>query len=372
MPAISRRTCLHRLAQTLPAALVPGRPAMAEPAIPAKAELDAIAAITRAFMDKFEVPALSVAFATDAGQLFSAAYGMADKEAGEKATPAHRFRIASVAKPFTAVAIFRLVEQGQLKLDDPVFGKGRCFEIDLPSGTQAKLEGVTIRHLLHHTCGGWGNSRNDPMFLHGELGHRELIERTLRDQHLEHPPGTHYSYSNFGYCLLGRIIEKATGKSYEDHIKEAVLKPSGITGMQIAGNTREERAKDEVTYHGGTHPYEMNVRRMDSHGGWIASAENLVKFLVHTGKTGGLLKPGSIATMTTAPACHPGYACGWAVNDARNRWHNGSLPGTSSIAVRTSGGMSWAALTNIRREGIDLALDRMMWQMVKAVPSWRA
>ena len=372
MAAITRRTCLQRLALNVPAALVPGRRAMAEPAIPTTAETEAIGGIAKAFMDKFEVPALSVAFATDGGKLFSAAYGMADKDAGERATPAHRFRVASVAKPITAVAVFQLMEEGKLKLDDPVFGKGRWFEPDLPSETQAKLEGVTVHHLLAHTCGGWGNSRNDPMFTHPELGHRELIERTLRDQPLEHPPGTHYSYSNFGYCLLGRIIERITGKSYEDFIKESVLAPSGITAMQIAGNTREERAKDEVIYYDGEHPYGMNVRRMDSHGGWIASAEDLAKFLVHTGKTGGLLKPGSIATMTTPPACHAGYACGWAVNDARNRWHNGSLPGTSSIAVRTASGMSWAAFTNVRREGIDLALDQMMWQMAKAVPAWKA
>lgn len=372
MSAITRRTCLQRLALTVPAALVPGLRAMAEPALPTGAEADAIAAIARAFMDKFEVPALSVAFATDEGKLFSAAYGAADKETGEKATPAHRFRIASVAKPVTSVAIFQLMEQGKLKLDEPVFGKGRWFEPDLPPETKAKLEGVTVHHLLTHTCGGWGNNRHDPMFMHPDLGHRELIERTLHEQPLQHIPGTHYAYSNFGYCLLGRIIEKTTAKPYEDFIRQAVLQPSGITAMQIAGNTREERAKDEVIYYDGEHPYGMNVRRMDSHGGWIASAEDLTKFLVHTGKTAGMLKPATIETMTTAPACHSGYACGWAVNDSRNRWHNGSLPGTSSIAVRTSGGLSWAALTNVRREGIDLALDRMMWQMAKAVPVWKA
>jgi CubicO group peptidase (beta-lactamase class C family) len=372
MPSISRRTCLQRLALALPATLAPGLCAGAEATAPSGTETDAIAAVAKTFMEKFEVSALSVAFAVGEHQVFSAGYGLADKAAREETTPAHRFRIASVAKPVTSVAIFRLVEQGKLKLDDRVFGAGRWIDIDLPPESQAKLDEVTIHHLLDHTCGGWSNQRDDPMFMHPDLGHRELIERTLRDRPLDHPPGTHYAYSNFGYCLLGRIIEKISTTSYEDSIKEAVLKPCGITRMQIAGNTRAERAKNEVVYYDGEHPYGMNVRRMDSHGGWLASAGDLVKFLIHTERPDGLLKPASIATMTTAPPCHPGYACGWAVNAVRNRWHNGSLPGTSSIAVRTASGMSWAALTNVRREGIDLALDRMMWQMAKAVPAWKA
>jgi CubicO group peptidase (beta-lactamase class C family) len=371
MSTITRRSCLQRLGLAIPASFLSPH-AFAAAAEPSAAEQDAIAAIAKAFMEKFQVPALSVAFGTDESPLFSAAYGMADKDRSEKVTPEHRFRIASVAKPVTAVAIFRLIEQGKLKLDEPVFGKRRYFEADLPAARQERLEKITIHHLLDHTCGGWGNSRNDPMFMHPDLRHGDLIERTLEEQPLEHEPGTHYSYSNFGYCLLGRIIEKVSRKSYTSFTGESVFKPAGITGMELAGNTRDERAKNEVIYYEGESPYGMNVRRMDSHGGWIASPADLVKFLVHSGKTGGLLKPESIATMTTAPACHGGYACGWAVNGARNRWHNGSLPGTSSIAVRTSGGLSWAALTNVRREGIDLALDQMMWQMAKAVPAWNA
>lgn len=370
MSTITRRSCLQALGLAIPATfLAPRGFAAAEPSA---TEQKAIAAIAKAFMEKFQVPALSVAFGTDASPLFSAAYGMADKEGAEKAMPEHRFRIASVAKPITAVAIFRLIEQGKLELEEPVFGNRRHFDSDLPASQRERLEKITLHHLLDHTCGGWGNNRNDPMFMHPELEHRELIVRTLEEQPLAHDPGTRYSYSNFGYCLLGRIIEKVSRKSYTSFVEDSIFKPAGIKGMELAGNTRDERAKNEVIYYEGDSPYGMNVRRMDSHGGWIASPADLVKFLVHSGKTGGLLKPDSIATMTTAPACHEGYACGWAVNGARNRWHNGSLPGTSSIAVRTSGGMSWAALTNVRREGIDLALDQMMWQMVKAVPAWKA
>jgi hypothetical protein len=94
-----------------------------------------------------------------------------------------------------------------------------------------------------------------------------------------------------------------------------------------------------------------------------------------------LLKPETIKQMTTpAPAYPQGdarYARGWMVrnNGAGNWWHNGSLPGTTTIMVRTSTGLSWAALTNTRSQPsneIDAAIDKMMWDMVKCVPSWGA
>jgi CubicO group peptidase (beta-lactamase class C family) len=375
MPAyISRRRCLQQLALTATAASFPRLLQAADVPSPDKAQTEAIAAIAKAFMEKYSVPGMAVAFTVNDQPAFSTGYGMADKDAGDKVGNGNLFRIASLAKPVTAVAILQFAEQGKLKLDDPVFGKDKWIPTgDLPDETLAKLQPVTIRHLLNHTCGGWGNDGSDPMFQHEEMGHKDLIAITLKEQPLKNAPGTNYSYSNFGYCLLGRIIEKISGKSYEEHVKAAVLKPCGITAMRIAGNTREERVKGEVIYYGsGERTYNMNVRRMDSHGGWLASAEDYAKFLAHTGKTGGLLKPETIATMATAPECHPEYACGWSVNKAGNLWHTGSLPGTSTIGVRTSSGLCWAAFTNNRSDGIGGALDRMMWDMAKAVPAWKA
>jgi len=76
--------------------------------------------------------------------------------------------------------------------------------------------------------------------------------------------------------------------------------------------------------------------------------------------------------MTTATSANPNYAKGWMVNTLGNWWHSGSLPGTISIMVRTSSGLCWAALTNTRAEGMDLALDKMLWDMAEAVPEWRS
>jgi hypothetical protein len=98
---------------------------------------------------------------------------------------------------------------------------------------------------------------------------------------------------------------------------------------------------------------------MDSHGGWIATAGDLVRFASQLPK---LLKPESIRTLTTA-GVNEGYARGWSVNKVPNWWHGGSLPGTSTIMVHTAKGLCWAGFLNGRKEGLGGALDRLMWQI---------
>ena len=90
------------------------------------------------------------------------------------------------------------------------------------------------------------------MFLNKEMNHRELIAWTLKHMPLTIAPGTSFAYSNFGYCILGRVIEKLTGQTYEQYIKENILKRCGITDMQIAGNTLRDRATNEVKYYDQT------------------------------------------------------------------------------------------------------------------------
>ena len=236
---------------------------------------------------------------------------------------------------------------------------------------------ITLHHLLTHTCGGWENDANDPMFSNPARDHQELITWTLQNQKLQHEPGSHYAYSNFGYCILGRVLEKLTGRSYAEWVQQAVLAKCGITTMQLAGNTQAQRTQGEVLYYSqdGSNPYTMNVTRMDSHGGWVATPSDLVRFAMHVdgfNTTPHILSASSIKTMTSASPANSRYACGWNVNNAPNWWHNGSLPGSTAIMVRTASGLCWAALTNTRAAGIDLAIDGMMWKMVKAVPRWRS
>ena len=165
---------------------------------------------------------------------------------------------------------------------------------------------------------------------------------------------------------------------FRSFIKAEVLAPCGIRSMDVGGDTEADRKPDEVWYHGqdGEDPYGMKVARMDAHGGWIASAVDVVRFLVHVDQRPGppdILRPESLSLMFKPGAPFHRYAMGWAVNDASNRWHNGSLPGSQSIAVQTHDGYCWAALTNTRDPGIGPDLDQLMWDVraaLKTLPSF--
>jgi CubicO group peptidase (beta-lactamase class C family) len=368
LPALSLRRALAQ-----PASNPAGVPE------PTPSERAAMARIAHAFMQKYDVPALSVAVGYAGEIVHRAAFGLADRERNEAVTPMHLFRIASVSKMITSAAIFGLIEQGRLKLSDKVFGPGAITGTDYGQPPYSPgINEITLGQLLTHTAGGWTNDNRDPMFTHPRMNQAELITWTLNDRPLDHPPGKHYAYSNFGYCVLGRVIEKVTGRPYADYVKAEVLDRCGIAAMAIAGNTIDERQREEVKYYGqGENPYDMNVARMDSHGGWTARPQAIVRFMMHVdgfAKPPNILKAQTIRTMTTGSSANPDYACGWNLNKADNWWHNGSLPGTTTIAVRTHRGFCWAAFTNTSRANsqIDDDLDKLNWDMVGAVKSWPA
>jgi len=326
-------------------------------ATPEQSEAATIRGIAEGFLREHGIQGMSIAFGRDGKIEFEQGYGFADAAGKEVVTPEHRFRIASISKPITATAVMMCIEKGLLKLDSKVFGPQGIFGGDHSGDVAA----ITVDHLLTHTSGGWANDKNDPMFKNTVMKHDELIAWTLENQKKTHKSGEHYAYSNFGYCLLGRVLEKVTQLPYETLITQQVLSKCGITSMKIAGNSLAERQAKEVMYltEKPGAAYNMNVARMDSHGGWVATAGDLVRFASQLPK---LLKPESIRTMTTAGVSE-GYARGWSVNKVPNWWHGGSLPGTSTIMVHTAREMCWAGLLNGRKEGLGLALDKLMWQM---------
>jgi CubicO group peptidase (beta-lactamase class C family) len=350
-------------------------------------ELAAMQAVAEDFMRRFEVPGLSVALARDGVLVYDKAFGFANRESQEPLSTSSLFRIASVSKPITSVGIFTLVEKGKIALQDNVFGPGAILGTEYGSQPYKPfISEISVDHLLTHTAGGWSNDSSDPMFRFPQLSQGDLISWTLDNLAIEHPPGEHFAYSNFGYCVLGRIIEKIAQVPYAEYIQQRILQPCRIEDMRISGNTRDERAPNEVTYYGQSEedPYAMNVTRMDSHGGWLASAADLVRFANSIGAAGnrpGLLSQNSIATMTTPGPANPvsaetKYARGWDVrnNGRGNWWHNGSLPGTTTILVRTATGFCWAALVNTRRkpwDDMNRALDRMVWEMARQVRAWK-
>jgi CubicO group peptidase (beta-lactamase class C family) len=394
---MNRRTALRQILGTVAAAtIVPAMRGVASPPQlnnnrpnydrPNGGELAAMAAIGRNFMQSFFAPALSVAIVRNSKFVYERGFGIAYRKDTEQCTPTSLFRIASLSMPITSVAIFTLVEQGKVNLSDKVFGPSGILGTAYGKGPYKQyVTDITVDNLLTHTSGGWPSDSTDPMFRFNSWDFNKLISWTIENLPLTYPPGEHWAYSNFGYCVLGRVIEKITGQPYQSYVQQAVLAPCGITDMQIAGNTLKERAPNEVEYLGqfGEKPYDMNVRRMDSDSGWIANPSDLAQFLSHVGGSPtipSLLKPETIQIMTTPSPAYPQsspakYARGWMVadNGKGNWWHSGSMLGSSTIMVKTPTGMAWAALTNTRTQpeaAIDQAIDQLVPSMIQAVPAW--
>src|SRR5207302_1394106 len=116
-----------------------------------------------------------VAIARRGRLVYAQGFGLADENTGERVTASHLFRIASVSKPITSVAIFSLIEAGRLRLDDKIFASGGILHSEYGGRRAPYVEELTIEHLLTHTAGGWPNDGKDPMVSNAELDHRHII-----------------------------------------------------------------------------------------------------------------------------------------------------------------------------------------------------
>lgn len=371
------------------------------------------------FVAEQKLPGAAVAVAREGRLVYSRGFGDSDVAARTPVEPDSLFRIASISKPVTAVAILQLAEQGRLNLDERAFDRFQGDDRFAPLGTpDPRTATVTIRQLLRHT-GGWDRDVSfDPMFRPIEIaralnvnppaGPAEII-RYMGGQPLDFAPGERYAYSNYGYCVLGRLIEKISGQPYEVYVKENVLKPLGITRMQLGKTLRDARAAGEVCYYESSEkrgpavlgpdlgkdvelPYgTWNLEAMDAHGGWIASAVDLVRFssAFDDAAHRPILNPASIAEMFARPEGLPGhdaagdpkafyYSLGWMVRPRPQggftAWHTGSLDGTSAILVRRCDGITWAVLFNTRNSAPDKAparlIDPLMHIAADKVTSW--
>lgn len=370
------------------------------------------------FLKRHHVPGLAVAL-THQGRLgFAKGYGYADIAAGEPVRPTSLFRIASISKPITAVATLQLIEQKRLNLDDNVFDILDFNEAMQEAGAafDPRMKEITIRHLLEHR-GGWDRDKSfDAMFKPVPFARRlnlpppadqRAVILAMFSQQLDFSPGERYAYSNFGYNLLGRVIEHLTGLSYEQYVREKVLAPVGITGMRIGATRIEGRHPGEVRYyHPGPaesvfasdlgqpvpSPYgAWYLEAMDSHGGWIASAVDLARFACafDDPENCPILSAESIALMHGRPPGKAGfkddgtpketyYSLGWfnrpVAENRVNHWHTGSLPGTATILIRRHDGKNFVALMNTRISPtaghLAREIDALLHRAADSVADW--
>ncbi len=343
-------------------------------------DLQFISSQMKTYMDANNVPGAAIAIAKDGRLVYAAGFGYANKETGEEAGPTNLFRIASVSKPFTSVAVMKLIESGDLKLTDKVFGPGGILAAQFPTPpSNQKINQITVKYLLEHVSG-LSNAGGDPMFMNVNMNHAQLISWVLNDpaHAMTRDTNTQFEYLNFGFCLLARVIEKKTGKTYEQYVRENVLTPSGITNMVIGANTEAARKPREVKYY-PAYAYNLNVTRFDAHGGWLASPIDLERFLVHVDgfpTKPDIISSGSHTTMTTdskikdAKNNDPNYGFGWGVP----QWHNGAMDGTIAFLSTMPNGYTYAVITNTRpdNDGFAFNLSSTVQNIVNGVSKWPA
>jgi len=284
--------------------------------------------------------------------LFSGAYGLADREKKIPNKLTTRFRIGSMNKMFTAVAALQLAQAGKIKLTDPI-GK---YLTDYPNKDLASK--VTIHHLLTHT-GGTGD------FFGPEFDAHRLELRTLQDyvklygkRGLAFEPGSRWEYSNYGFLLLGVVIERVTGKNYYEYVQDYVYKPAGMisTGSLSEDEVVPERSIGYTKFGGGktwrpntdTLPY-----RGTSAGGGYSTVEDLLRFANalenHTlldAHYSELLTSGKVDTPNGAK-----YAYGFMdrnVHGVRSFGHGGGAPGMNGdLEIYPESGYVIAVLANM-------------------------
>lgn len=361
-----------------------------------------------AFMRKWGVDGGTVAITQNGKLIYNRGFGHADNAGAEPMQPYHLLRIASNSKPITGIAIMKLVENGQLRLGDTVFGPGRLLEDTyyLSAISDARIYNITVQQLLEHTAG-WNRSINcsgqagcDPIGfpLHvtsvmGEgnpVGDSTLIKFLLR-QGLNFNPGSAYAYSNIGYLVLAKIIEKKTGMKYDAYVKSVVMDPLGLCDMHLGKNLKADKQEREGEYAdiytasscygtGQTVPWQYggwNLEAMHAHGGWISTSEDYVRMVLAVdglSTVPDILGAATIAQMVTPSSVNAGYAKGWSVNSSGNWWHMGSLNGTSSFMARTANGLTWAFHFNERNYAAAFSneLDALPWQCIAATPTFPA
>jgi len=310
---------------------------------------------------------------------------------GRSSSRDSRFRIASISKPITAAAVLTLVESGKLSLGTKVFDLLGDLKPIPGAILDPRLGSITVRHLLQHQ-GGWDRGAAfDPMFRAREAaaavgvsspGDCRTIIRWMLGFPLQFTPGAKRVYSNFGYCVLGRVIEHAAGMPYATYVRQAVLAPLGMAGTEL-GHTLQPLA-GEVRYYdvpnagvatsvfdGISHvPAQYGgfyVEAMDSHGGWVSTPADLLRLLTGLNETRGklLTKTYSWSYWPIPPPWSPGFIGSWA--------HGGALVGATGMAA-VSGENGWALLTNTWRHDTDFVQrDPLFWDMKAAldlITSW--
>lgn len=310
------------------------------------------------FMNTYNIPGASLAVTKNGKLVYVKGFGKANKATGEDVLPTHRFRLASVSKTYTGVAILKLVQDGKLTLDTKVFGNGGILANDYGTPPyNANLLNITVRHLLQNVSGSWGaSSGGDVIDQNPAYTYKQFFDWVINTRPNPKVPGTAYDYSNVNFVLAGRIIEKVSGKTYVNYIKDDIMAPIGGTQTDMSGKTEADQKTNEVKYYGQGNdaPFVYNIAfpRRDADGGLMTTAIDLMRLVnaIDGSPTRpDILNAANLSALTTASSVFSSYACGIGIWGAENVWFNyGSLPGTRTAFMRNANGMCAVLLLNSR------------------------
>jgi CubicO group peptidase (beta-lactamase class C family) len=363
-------------------------------------------------LTKYKVKGAQLALTYKGRLVYNRGFGYANTSTSTLVQPNHRFRVASVSKPITSIAVMHLIEQGKLHLNDTIFGaKGILNDVKYQKAIDYRVYNITLQNLLEHT-GGWDRFiSGDPFFpdyAASIIGIYDMaiamgvtppgtaqstIEYMLNNFVLNNAPGTVSAYSNLGYSIIAQVIEKVTGQGYEKYVRDTILIPIGITEIHAGATLLSNQLPMEVNYYNNYNtqnvsiydgvtmlPYAYGVCNMESMGGcgaWVASAKDLCKLLV--GVDGfpskpDILLPSTIVRMTTASAADAYYALGWGLNPTDKNWyHTGYLPGTCRSEIARRGDEINGALlvnTDANISGLANEIDNILYSYPPLVKIW--
>ena len=338
------------------------------------------------FMAKYNIPGMSVAIAKDGKMIYARGYGFANKSTAEEVTKTTLFRIGRTSEFISAIAIMKLIGEGRLSLASKVFGDSGILGNQhgrLPNGSNIK--NITIDQLLHHSVGGWAGDDDamwKPKYLDNASNPGELISFALMNIPLRTPPGSVFDFSDLGYLVLGRVIEKVSGLAYGDFVKKRILDSLGISDMHIESNSADEIRKNEAVYYADIIFPIFRSEKVDDETyhytalgdacyGWIASAEDLLKIVVNTGDSTSkvpVLSPAGSKMLLSTGKTNPHVGCGINWNADLKNWYDlGSYRGSSAEFVHAANGYCWAILVNTYRPAIDAYLsdmDHIVWSAI--------
>jgi CubicO group peptidase (beta-lactamase class C family) len=255
------------------------------------------------------------------GILYEAAFGQANRADKTKFTTGTQSCLASVSKPFTALAVMMLVQRGALHLDDPV---SKYVE-----GLQNPVGSVTIRQLLSHTSGipDYGNLNIE----HPGITTEEVLRALRRIDHLEFSPGERYRYSNSGYVLLGAVVAKVAEVPFQQFLNMRILEPVGMKRTFVLTHN-DQKTSEMATGYDDFGDLDDYAEFVTGDGGMYSTVEDLYLF-DRALYSGSLISQATLNEMFTPAAVRAGkttYGFGWNIEDtdaSKRVWHTGSTAG---------------------------------------------